>query len=93
MTRKRAENSMEIRAYIKARSLLGLKPLDIHSEVCDIYREGQMPHRSVCRWVGKFKSASRILKMLPVQAVLQKLPQKVTLRKLPIYLIRMLDTP
>ena len=27
MTGKRAENSMEIRAYIKARSLLGLNPL------------------------------------------------------------------
>ena len=33
---KRAENVIEIRAYIKARSLLGLKPVDIHREVCDI---------------------------------------------------------
>ena len=42
MTGKRAENSMEIKAYIKARSLIGLKPVNIHREVCDIYGKGQM---------------------------------------------------
>ena len=59
MTGKRAENSKEIRAYIKARSLLGLKQVDIHREVYRIYGQGQMSHRSVCRWLARFK-------MLPV---------------------------
>ena len=47
MTLKRAENSIEIRAYIKASSLLGLKPAAIHRDVFDIYGEEQMSHRSV----------------------------------------------
>ena len=62
MTGKRAENSMEIRAYITVRSLLGLKPVDIHREVCDIFGDGQMSHRSVCRWVPKFKADQHNLK-------------------------------
>ena len=61
MTGKRAEDSMEIRAYIKARSLLGLKPVEIHCEVGDINGEGQMSHRSVCRWVAKFKASQQDL--------------------------------
>ena len=52
MTGKRAENVLVIRAYIKGRSLLGIKAEGIHCEVCDIYREGQMSHRNVCRWVA-----------------------------------------
>ena len=62
MTGKRAKNLMEIRACVKARSLLGLKPVDIHREVCDIYGEGQISHRSVCRWVAKFKAGKQDLK-------------------------------
>ena len=93
MTGKRGENSMEIRAYIIARSLLRPQSVNIHGEVWDIYGEEQMSHRSVCRRVAKFKAANRILKMPPIQVILQQLPQKVTLRKLPIYSIRMLDTP
>ena len=50
---------MGIRAYIKARSLLGLKPVDIHREMHDIYREGQMSHMSVCRSVAKFKAGEQ----------------------------------
>ena len=61
MSGKKAENSMEIRAYIKARSILGFKPVDIHREVCDISGEGQMSHRSVCRWVAKFKAGQQDL--------------------------------
>ena len=53
---------MEIMAYIKAKSLLGLKPVDIPCEVCDIYGEGKMSHRSVCRWGAKFKAAQQDLK-------------------------------
>ena len=34
MTGKNAENLMEIRAYIKASSLLGFKIIDIHNRVC-----------------------------------------------------------
>ena len=55
MTGKRAKNSMKIRTYTQARSLLGVKPVDIHRDVCDIYGDGQMSHWSVCRWVTKFK--------------------------------------
>ena len=33
---------MEIREYLKARSLNGLKPVDIHREVYTIYGEGQI---------------------------------------------------
>ena len=46
---KRAENVLEIRAYIKGRSLLGIKAIDIHCALCDTYVEGQMSHRTVCR--------------------------------------------
>ena len=53
---------MEIRAYIKARPLLGLKPVDIYHEVRDINGEGQMSHRLVCRWVAKLKAGQQDLK-------------------------------
>jgi hypothetical protein len=33
MVEKRAENVIEIKAYIKGGSLLGFKPKDIHREV------------------------------------------------------------
>ena len=92
MIGKGAEISVEIRGYIKARSLLCLKPVDIHCEVCDIYGEGQMSQRSVCRWVVKFKVAQQDLTDAARTARPPQLPQKVTLRKLPNYLIRMLDT-
>ena len=62
MTGKRPENVLEIRAYIKGRSLLGIKAVDIHREVCDIYGEGQMSHRTVCRWVVKFSAGQQQLK-------------------------------
>ena len=62
MTGKRAENVLEIRSYIKGRSLLGIKAVDIHREVCDIYGEGQMSHRTVCRWVAKFSAGQQQLK-------------------------------
>ena len=56
MTGNRAENSMKIRAYIKARSLLDLKSVDIHRKVCDIYGGSQMSHTSVLKWVAKFEA-------------------------------------
>ena len=57
MIGKIAENSVEIRACIKARSLLGLKPVSIHREMCDIYGEEQMSHGSVeSGWVVKMPS-------------------------------------
>ena len=34
MTGKRAENVLKIRAYIKGRSFLSIKAVDIHREVC-----------------------------------------------------------
>jgi hypothetical protein len=36
MTGKRANNALEIRVYVKGRSLLGIKLVNIHCEVCDI---------------------------------------------------------
>lgn len=63
MTGKRAKDVMlEIRAYIKGRTLLGIKHVDIHREVCDIYGEGEMSHRSICRWVAKFKTGQQQVK-------------------------------
>ena len=62
MTGKRAENVLEIRAYIKGRSLLGIKAVDIHRKVCDIYEVGQISHRTVCRWVAKFSGGQQQLK-------------------------------
>ena len=53
---------MEIRVYIKARPLLAFKLVDIHREACDIYGEGQMSHRSVCRWNANFKAGQQHLK-------------------------------
>lgn len=52
---KNANNGLEIRGYIKSRSLLGSKPVDVRCEICDICGNGQMSHRSVCRLVAKFK--------------------------------------
>ena len=64
MTGKRAENVLEIRAYIKGtcRSLLGIKAADINRDVCDIYGEGQMSQTTVCRWVAKFSAWQQQLK-------------------------------
>ena len=53
MTGKQAENVLVIRAYIKGRSLLGIKAEGIHCEVCDIYGEGQMS------WQQQLKDADR----------------------------------
>ena len=36
--------------------------VDIHLEVCDIYGEGQMSHRTVCRWVSKLSAGQQQLK-------------------------------
>ena len=74
MTGKRAENVLEIRAYIKGRVLLGIKAVDIHRGVCDIYLEGQMSHRTVCRWVAKsiLVLGTSNLKMLLAQVDLQQ---------------------
>ena len=93
MTGKRAEHSMEIRAYIKARSLLGLiKPVVIPREVCDIYGEVQISQRSVCRWVAKFKTGQQGLKDAARSGRPPITTTKSNIRKLPISLIRMLDT-
>ena len=62
MTGKQAENVLEIRAFIKGRSLLGIKAVGIHCEVCDICGEGQMSHRTVCRWVANFSAGQQQLK-------------------------------
>ncbi len=61
MPGKRVENRLEIRAYIKGRSLFGLHAKDIDREVCEIYGEGQMSRSTVFRWVAKFKSREQQL--------------------------------
>ena len=77
MTGKRAEISVEISAFIKARSLLRLKSVDIHREVCDIYGEGQMSKRSVYRWVSKSKAIQQDFK----DATRSGLPPTTTKKK------------
>lgn len=52
MNGKRANNALQIRTFIKGRTILSIKPVDIHREVCDICGNGQMSHRSVCRWLA-----------------------------------------
>ena len=33
-----------------------------YREVCETYKKGQMPHRTVCRWVAKFSAGQQQLK-------------------------------
>ena len=47
MTGERANNMLEIRAYIKGRSQHSIKPVDIHCEVCDIYGKHQMSYKMI----------------------------------------------
>ena len=61
MTGKRANNMLEIKAFIKGRSQLSIKPLDIHCEVCNIFGEDQMSYRMICRWVAKFRTRQQQL--------------------------------
>ena len=61
MTGKRANNALEIRAYIKGGLQLSMKPVDILLEVCDIYGEDQMSYRTICRWVAKFRRGQQQL--------------------------------
>ena len=92
MTGKRANNVLEIRAYIKGRSQLSIKPVDIHREVCDIYGEDQMSYRTICRWVAKFRRGSSNLKMLLTQVALQQQQLKVTSKKSAISYKKMPDS-
>jgi hypothetical protein len=39
MTGRRAKDVLEINAYLKGRKFLGIKPVDIHREVCGIHEE------------------------------------------------------
>ena len=78
MTGKRAENVLEIRAYIKGRSLLGIKAADIHREVCDIYGRAKcLTGLFVGGWLNLMLDSSK-WKMLLAQVVLQQLRPKVT---------------
>ena len=81
-TRKRANNVLEIRAYIKGRSQLSIKPVDSHREVCNIYGEDQMSYRTICRWVAKFRRWHQQLKDV-AHTELQQQQLKVTQKKIP----------
>ena len=73
-TGKRAENVLEISTYLKNKSLLGMKPVDIYREVCDIYREGQTSHMPFCRRLAKFRTGQQ----QPKDAARTGLPAKTT---------------
>lgn len=69
----RENNTLEIRTYIKGRIILGIKQVDIHSEVCDICMNGQMSYRSVCRQVARFYTGYEHLKDANAKVALQQL--------------------
>ena len=47
---------------MKGSPLFGKRPVAIQCEVCAIYGEGQMSHRTVCRLVAKFRTGQLQLK-------------------------------
>ena len=53
---------LKLGPIIKGRSLLSIKAVDIQREVCGIYGEGQMSHRTICRWVAKFSAGQQQMK-------------------------------
>jgi hypothetical protein len=52
MTGRRPKDVLETKAHIKGRTLPGIKPLDI-------YGEGEMSHRSICKCVVKLKTGQQ----------------------------------
>ena len=93
MTGKRAENVLEIMANIKGRSILGIKAVDIHREVCDIYGEGQMSHRTFCRWVAEFSAGQQQLKDTACPGCPATTKTKGNIEKSEISSKLMLDSP
>ena len=96
MNGKRVENSIEIRAYIKARSVFSLMPVDIHLEVCDIYEGGgekQTSHRSVCRWVSKLNAGVMQINDPPLQNDSWVIPLRRGMTKVIILRIEMTPRP
>ena len=93
MTGKRPENSTEIRYYIKARSLLGLKPVDIYRKMGDIYGEDKCPKGSVCRRVAVFKAGQQDLKDAARLGRRPTTTTKSNIKKITDLLYQMLDTP
>ena len=75
--KKKLTNMREIRAYIKGRAQLSIKPVDIQCKVCDIFEETQMSYRTICRWVAKFRRGYQQLKDAQQQQQL-----KVTSKKM-----------
>ena len=59
MVGKRADNEIEIRGYVKGRSLHGLKPVDINRKVYANYGQVQMSYVIICMWVARFKSGHK----------------------------------
>jgi hypothetical protein len=58
---------------LKGQTLISIKPIDIHREVWDIYGDDEMCHRSICRWVAKFKTGQQKFKdAILAQVVLQQ---------------------
>lgn len=57
---------------------LGIKPVDIHREVCDICVNGQMSYMSVCWQVARFYTGYEHLKYANAKIALQQLQPKIT---------------
>ena len=68
MPEKTAGNVFEIMTYIKGMSQLGLKAIDIHKEVGDIYGKDQMSFNTVYRlWLNLRVGCRKMLVALQQQ--------------------------
>ena len=43
------------RSYIKMRTELGIKPIDIHEELVELYGEDAVSYNTVCSWAKQFR--------------------------------------
>ena len=65
MVGKRSPFSGEIRAYIKNRCILGIRPIDIFNELCRIYGKDELSYPSVFRWCKWFNTSLYALEDAP----------------------------
>lgn len=61
MVARRIENSSEIRAYIKGRTLLGVGAKLIYKELCDMHGYSVMSYSQVARWNKRFRDGRELL--------------------------------
>lgn len=65
MVGKRSPFSGDIRAYIKNRCILGIRPKDIFNELCRIYGKDELSYSSVFRWCKRFNTGLYALEDVP----------------------------